>query len=153
MRARPTQLFDAPFGAGHHVRDLRVGRQIVRVVVFPTAGHMRRFSSRLNGEPYGRDVIACVHAIARFVNGRRTGHVAMLLLHPGDIGITTIAHEAVHVAMRVLARRGVPAVATTRPGRPRGHEERLATLVGQIAREVFRALDAAGYYRRRRRRP
>lgn len=131
--------------------DVRVGRQAVRVHVFATVKRLRRHAHAVDrfvgvGRPYPRRLMACTWGIEQRVGRarRRTGVCAVVTVAQDDpVLMETLAHEAVHAALRVLARRGVDAVSTT-SGRLR--EESLATAAGLVAAATNREMHRRGLY-------
>jgi hypothetical protein len=130
--------------------DVVLGRHVVRVHVFSTLRRLRLHShavERCRGREYEPHLAGATWGISHFVDGRRTGLCAVVTLAVTDPHLMeTIAHESVHAALRVLARRGVPHVSTTWQG-GRRREEALAHLAGALAAAINRECHARGLYR------
>lgn len=131
--------------------DVVAGRQSVRVHVFATLRRLRLHSHAVERQrdaarSYEPRLCGSTWGIKHTVNGRRTGLCAVVTLAANDPHLMeTIAHESVHAALRVLARRGVPHVSTAWQGGQR-REESLATLAGAVAAAINRECHARGLY-------
>jgi hypothetical protein len=126
--------------------DVVVGRHAVRVHAFATLRRLRHHSRIVEGR-YEPTLYGSTWGVSRLVRGRRTGVCAVVTVAVDDPRLMeTIAHEAVHAALRVLARRRVPHVSTTWQG-GRAREEALATLAGQVAAAINRELHHRGLLR------
>jgi len=133
--------------------EVSVGRQRVRVLWFKTTAALRRHvraADRASGKVRVGPVryAGVTWGVEQRRHRRRTGLVALVTLAQNDPAIlNTIAHEGVHVACRVLARRGVDGMRIAAEGGLSKREEMLATLVGDFTAAVNRHAHAEGLYR------
>ena len=133
--------------------DVRAGRQSVRVHVFGTVERLRQHAHAVDryiglARPFPRRLMACTWGVEGRVgrSKRRTGVCAVVTVAQDDPALMeTLAHEAVHAALRVLARRGVDVVSTAWKGGP-AREEALATVAGMVAAATNREMHRRGLY-------